>query len=668
MRNASTTDKTAQIVQALKGTHLKHVSKVEWYDDDTDTWSEIDDIDGGKQIKVRGQSKRTKYANVNFTPIATSAGFSVLSRNGEYSPKAGTAKSDILTKNRQVRISLGYKLPSITEVDINLSSGYYYYSEYASSALKTDSDNSEQNTSYFFNNEFLPLYDSVFYDSETYTPAAFACYAYDTNSLTEPFLRQIEVAANTDKVAVFYGWTDTADDNERINSGNFTYAGKTVDGVSKFTISTGTQARYFQVIFIFDAVDWAGGENVTALQIDFDELPPEYFTVFNGFLDDPVFVEPSDGSMPYVNCTARDAWKRAIEIDINLSDVVNEGLDDILKNVFDKIGIAYTSSSIANLGSFGLYNFSDGYGGTVKAETIINDIMIIIQNGASDYQKYSLWIDNDIAYLQETPILTEAVGVLDYRHYIQANKSEDSGRQIQFYRILNSEKQLDKEEELDSVTDSGTKSVSLTWVGKAYITNITVTPSTEWENISLTSIENEQATFQLTGAGSTTIKVYGCKVTDPTGLVMGQAGNLNNILNKDGAALQQIIPFTDTDANARSSAEGVVEIFGDPTKTAGIQYPYLYLLPEINDPLLIWSRYFYEDDIYFVIGYEHTAVLERMETKLFLLDSKRSFGIDIDYDESHVYDKGIKYEMRLGPQGTIDDIDPADYKKNIGVL
>ena len=70
-----------------------------------------------------------------------------------------------------------------------------------------------------------------------------------------------------------------------------------------------------QIAIIIDGISWA--DDIRLNSIILTKSSYAEFIKNNTFLlDDPIFVEPKSPGMPTVECSGRDAWKRAIETDI----------------------------------------------------------------------------------------------------------------------------------------------------------------------------------------------------------------------------------------------------------------------------------------------------------------------------------------------------------------
>jgi hypothetical protein len=234
MRTASTTARTENIIQALKGSNLKAHSKIEW--DNSGTWTPIYDIDGKPNITINASAKRFKYANFNLTPLSSSIKFIVQNKDGEYSEGSGQAEESILINNRKIKASLGYKVKGDPQtfsagLDLtDLTKTTKFYTKVDGTGIKVDETNAIATVDSRFTDLFT-LYDSTTYDSDFYTPCGYMVYRRDRLGNEYENLTSITVNANSTLITVYWREFNNTDEAAQQNTVTFwTNAGRTSVG------------------------------------------------------------------------------------------------------------------------------------------------------------------------------------------------------------------------------------------------------------------------------------------------------------------------------------------------------------------------------------------------------------------------------------------------------
>lgn len=385
-----------------------------------------------------------------------------------------------------------------------------------------------------------------------------------------------------------------------------------------------------------------------------------------------------------VSISARDAYKFAIEKDVFLDDLsAGIAIDALIKNICDQIGISYSSTSIADLSSFGDRTLADGLNEPQKADKIFSIIMAIInQNGSPGYQMYLQYDDafnDNILYVEQIPNLFEADFSFGTAEIIGvSNFQKDKNRFLQRLTITDQQQTPNERELLGTATYTTDGEKTLALSGDSLYRSYEVTVNSGTPVVTLVQVNNASIVFNVTNTGSVTVDVYGTRFdTYPT--ITGEAINNSNMQNKVGQTAQIQSLLFESDAEARLTAEGLVSKFGNPDKQAnGLEYPYLNIMLENNDMTFPFIRNIFETDLYFIVSIKHRHSTARESTTFDIQDSGLNwediyagFIYDSDFiawpNEGEVQDKptqalplkydiGLRYDMTYGPNIDVDAI------------
>lgn len=149
----------------------------------------------------------------------------------------------------------------------------------------------------------------------------------------------------------------------------------------------------------------------------------------------------------------------------------------------------------------------------------------------------------------------------------------------------------------------------------------------------------------------------------------GEAIDFNNMISGKGTTARSTNPLVISDAECKSISEAFISDFASPIiESQGLKWPYLNLLPELNDVFLLWRRFFLDDNLYSVTKITHhfdEAETPKQTTSFSLDDTGRNFSetSDFVYDDSPDpmnYEGGWVYDMAISnAQSTDAEIDAA---------
>lgn len=674
-REASTSARTEEIILNLISPNIQAETYLEVEKDGS--WTQIDDIDFEAGINWTEAGKKEKFNNFALTPLPGTVSFKVVNRDGKYFPGSGDALAGIFDLDTRVRLRAGYILDSGSDSSSSLNlndiagffvKSFFYRTEHSGGNVILDPDGVQDVT--HFTDLFPSTYDVSKYDIDTYTPAGYTVQTYDSQVAGLETFNSFTVTANTTNGTVYYRTTDDIDILDNSESSNWTSAGALVNGVKTVDFTDIENERFIQVAVLFSGGAW-DNRQISDITINITTRFEEIYTSVY-YLDQPRFTDPKAPQLPIITCTGRDIFKKAIGVDIKYSDVGGLDVDDVIKSVCDKVGVLYTASSIADLSSFGARTtFTVGNTDVVKAEKLLDQCMQIINSGSYVmYTEYDSSTDDNILYVQERPALVDTLGALSYLNYESIGEtSKNAGKILQRMTVLTDTQVTNDEVQLDTEAISTTGNKTLSWSGNAEYKRIVVDVPANI-TISNLSADPTQITFTVDSVtGTVNVTAYGNKFSTTAPAFEGEAISWDNMTLLNGTTSRLENPLVVSDAEAKTIAESYVSVFGSPIFEArGLKWPYLNLIPELNDGYLLWRRFVggtSADDIYITTKVTHHFDKNQSPnhwTSFNLEDSGSNYSDlgEFDWDDIMDWDKGYVWDMGISdPLSTADEIDAA---------
>lgn len=666
VRSASTSELTEAIRAKLISSECKADLRLEYYEGGA--WKSLmNDLDGATGVDWKKSAKLYQYANFALTPEVSSIGFTLLNPSGKYSEGSGTIYENVIDLDTKIRLLAGYRMDSGIESSetLPLNSALYsfnFYTKYSGGIIILDSINSGALTEKYMQDKFN-LYDALNYDGGYYSPSAITVQIFDNSGYRD--VTKFTVTANNSYGKVYY---KAAYDIDGDNFGEWTYAGATINGAKDFTVSNSNGERYFLIMIMYDGINWSMDLQISQIDV-YSENNIEWIYRDVFYLDTPSFTDPKAPSMPTVKCSGRDIWKRAIETDINLHDMTaGVTLDDLIKLICDKIGIGYSATSIADLSGFAARTLSSGLGEIQKADEVLGYIMAIINQTGFAYNMYLEYdsvADENILFVQPAPTAYAADFVFNFRYYDSlGDKRKNYDKYLMRFTAITDEKAPTDERQLATANYNTVGTKTLSWAGDAEYKRYTVVVNSGDAVVALTDMNPTSLVFAITGTAiDVTITAYGCKWASGAPYYEGEYLAHDSVVAKRGLTYKHINPLILTDAEAKAISKGFIEKYGSPINEANdLKYPYLNLLLEQNDMTLLWSRFVFVDDLYYVTGIDyHWDISESpADTTIFALDDSGINFSDLGnyiYDALLDYDIGYVYDMILGPAATDSEID-----------
>jgi len=481
-----------------------------------------------------------------------------------------------------------------------------------------------------------------------------------------------------------------------------------------------------------------------------------------------------------VTCRGRSSYKKALEQDINLTDIQGTELRDVIIEICEMIGLPYTSDSISPISTadFPARNQAEGLGEVKKADDVFSSIMIILNKANVSkyvmYTKYDDTIEDNVLYVNFIPTEYIADFVMNYSYYQSiGGLRKNYDKMLKTITVTNEKKPITAETLLlTSATLTSGQTETLDIGPPAMVTRFEVQDivlGTATGGISDVGKDTVTATCSI-GSGQLRLKVYGSrfasKIVNAT--FDGGGNNLDDLSNtgtqysgggsarvsvwidaegtpdtfnwdsfKDGVKTgpftgiplstsktllheniyvwwdattghtlnneweftcqedapekfavsvdddnmnnNQGISYTSENkiiydtAEALAIADGMIEAYGDPVNQANsIAFPYLNLLLEQNDVVLLWTLNTFNDDLYFMnkVAYQWNRGSRATEGTKYSIDDTGlnfnelgdgTFTYDNYYTDSREiilkYDIGYLYDMMYPKQSTDEEID-----------
>jgi hypothetical protein len=674
MRSASTTERTEQIILKQTSPNARSAVKLEIDINKDGDWEVINDLDSNRGINWTESGKKEKYANYATTPLPGTVSFEILNESGKYSDGSGTSFEGIIDKETKVRLSAGQILDTLGDevsevLNLNDTTGllvgsYYYHTEYTGPYVNVI-DTTPASTPTHFSDK-INLYDSINYDESTYSIDAYSIHTYDAGGSSWNQVQDVVVNCNNTSGIIYYRSFNDHNIVGSSRSSDWTSAGATVNGDKTITIST--ESRFLQIAVVYDGITWGGDLRLNSVTVNYKSYVEFiYRSVY--YLDRPSYSDPPSPQYPMIKCTGRDAYKKAVATDVNIRNLVSTGsgeyIDDLIKEVSDQIGILYDASSIADLTSFPLRTLDDGIG-VVKADRFYEYCMQIINTvGYQMYLQYDDTLEDNILYIQLKPSTADASGAFNYKNYISINDvSKNSDRILQRMTVVNKKESINDEGLLVDQDISTTGSKVLSWAtGNREYKRIVIDKP---DDITINNFEANpnSITFDVDAVtGTVNFLVYG-SAWNSTPTSEGEAFDIDNHVDGEGVTADIENPLIISVAEAKDIAESYIGAYGNPSIEArGLTWPYLYLLPQINDLFMLWRRYIFTNDVFFITKISHywNEGKNPNEFTTYNLDDTGLDRADPTWDDDITqWDKGWVWDMGisspLNSQAEIDII------------
>ncbi len=685
MRSASTLARSEEIAGQLTASQCKAETAV-YFENADGEWQLLEHLNEERGVDWDESGQRFDFANIALVPACATISFEVLNPQGIYSPGSDTELDNVLDVDTRIKIKSGYLLKDVgleTSEEMSIVDGLYGFSFYTKNTLgyiQPDSANSDGNTDTYFTDLFNTYYDEETYDDSTYTPAG---YFVSTFPFAKKFLNQINsftVTSNSTAGTIYYRTFNDKESFEENNqtSASWTNAGATIDGTAEVEIASGNNDKYIQVAVIWDGISWSDDVRITDISIFYRSyIEWIYESVY--YLDSPEYTDPAVPEFPLVICSGRDAFKKAIETDVNLADVTGQTPDEIIKDVCDIIGLGYTDDSIADLTAFGTRTLATGLEDTVKAIDIFQKLIeICTQKGLTRYVMYTRFdetIDDNILFIQPRPETFESFAAFS-KNYLTSigSKRKNYDRLMKRMTVVSKNGVADASELLDTdtFTTNGTKTLS--WSGDAEYKRFTVDIDGD-VTVTLdttTPVNPTSIDFIVTGSGvfSVTINVYGNRWSSGAPDFEGESINYTNMVLNKGQTRRIENLLVKSDNECQAIAEAFVEDYGNPSfEAGGLTYPYLYLLADLNDGALVISPIVFINTIYLITGIKHhwdRSEAPGDQSQFNLVDSGFTLDelVDLEWDTDLRFDSGLLWDMKF-PLSQTEDTTDYDYLKPV---
>ena len=673
MRSASSTAILEIIQNKLIAPNNKTELKIEV--DVNGSWELSNDLNIDVGVDWSEGGKNEKFATIALTPLVGEITFVIKNENGKYSDGSGTSFENYYDNGTRVRLKAGYNVGdnlststeslSLNSITGDIVGSYFYGTKYVGSSILLDI--AYTNALAHFTDLFVPLYDSETYDDSTYTPLGYTVQTYDSYQAGYEQFNKVNVTANNTNGKIYYRTFDSSNDVGFSVLSDWTYGADTINGVQEIDFTDIVNERFIQFAIIYDSIGWSGGQEISDITVTIQSsIEWIYTSVYE--LDTPEYDDPPTPITPMVYCSGRDAWKKSIETDINISDYSGANISptNFIKSIADKCNIKYNATSIDTISGLSDINWSAGLGEVKKGNEVFELIMHKINSvGYQMYMQYDITLDDMILYVTLKPDTLEADGVFSYRNYTSiGNNRKNYDKMLQRYTVYTDEQVVDAEMQLDQESISSTGTTVFSWAGDAIYKRFNADLP---DNITATvTVTPTSASLVVTAiTGTVVVTLYGNKWSSAPSFE-GEAINFYNQIHSLGSTSRTINPLLTSDTECKTASESFISDFATPIKEAqGLIYPYVNLLPEINGIYMLWRRFNFNDNLYYSTKISHhwdRAENPSENTTINFDDSGRNFDetSDFIYDQVMDYDRGFLYDMGIStPLSTQAEIDNA---------
>jgi hypothetical protein len=692
-REASTSARSEEIILQLTSPNSRGAVKLEAYSETDAAYEVINDLDVTKGVDWTEAGKKEKYANFGLTPLPGTIKFNVINKNGKFSDGSGTRFEGRIAQETKVRLSAGHILSTgadavETAIDLNDTSGlligsYYHNTVYTSDTsndfVEMQDGNSVSATGDIHFKDRINFYDALNYDSATYSIDAYTVQTYDTGGEDYESISKFVANCNNTKGEIFYRFFNDYNEVGESLYDQWTSGGATVDGNKTVTVSS--KKRFMQVAIVYDGLSsWNQDLRLNDITVTSQSFVEFIFTSVY-YLDRPKFTDPAAPDMPVIVCSGRDAYKRAVGTDINISDLSTFGtaggtpIDDVIRDVCDKINISYSSTSIDDLFEFPLRTWANGVQ-NIKADKVFEYCMQILnKTGYLMYLEYDSTLDDNIMFITAKPTSSVAEGALNFQNYISiGDTSKNSDRLLNRLTVLTSSESIADEGLLgsDSYTTNGTKTI--VWAsGNREFKRLVISPL---DNVTVSDLvfTPSSATFTLSGiVGTIYADVYGSAWSGDTPTAEGEAADATNHLNSKGVTTKLVNPLIISNAEAKDTAESFVSDYGTPfIEARSLTWPYMNLFWRLRDQLFLWRRFIFTNDVFFITKIQHhwDSASTPNEWTVYNLEDSGFDSADPEWDDDVTkWDRGFVWDMGIStPLSTDAEIDAATtIINNVGV-
>jgi hypothetical protein len=610
------------------------------------TWDEIQDIDSKAGVNWNKNSLKKKFANYAFMPEPSTISFTVNNENGKYSEGSGTASEGWFDNDTKVKLLAGYihNEPYTTESSIipvgsftDGGDGYYYYQYQIDRKHK------------YFKELVLTYTNDITLQYRVFNSEIHKDYYDDWTT--------IEEVAETGRLV---------DDS----------GGALTDG-SGFLIDTATDTVNIEnnYEYIQMRIPSADLTDLTSVTITLNDYFVDLYTDVY-YLDTPEFTEPNDPAIPKVKCKGRDSAKYLINSELQPWDYTGDTLTEMIKRVLDQNGVKYTASSISNFTTIATRDNDVNITQPKQSTWLLERFLQIgtLEGAHNVYIDYDSVEDDNVFYVQPKPTALIADYVLDYRNYQSIGSRKKNYDKLLKRITVQTENQSSEPEESKYTNTFASDQTALKVALGSDLNFFHRVEVSGAGSLDAIEIENDydltQTYAHLTITAPLTITIYGCSwsgtpATPPNW--SGEGISAQNATFKKGNDVKIENPFLNSSTEARTIAQFLTGENGTPIDEAtNIVYPYNNLFLQINDMVMLWSRYVFLDDLRYITGINYSWKLDNgiKHSSVFnCSDSGKDFydNYNFTYDEDGlIYEQGLIWDMGIStPQSTDAEIDSA---------
>jgi hypothetical protein len=641
---------------AVGGASSKAIVRTQWFDEDSSTWTDFEDVEG-RTLELSSINQR--YLSYSFMPPVKRMSLTLNNFGQVYSTGSGDEKASILKKNLLIRCWSGFELTAAQEFDavsdfdnntkkVHVKKiGSKLFSDIAS-YTGTVTDAAE-----------LSLYGGTTYGATTYSPLGYY-QKLETLINGEQTFSIVKINANSSNFDFKYRVSPFADFSGSVWS---TFS-DIVSGLNTKNISAGINDDYLEYLIRFKAPQWGTADFISTVTLT---KADKQFLFKRGIFvaDEPQF------SNTKVTVQARDYLKKALETEINMPDMSSTtNIGTAVSFVLDRCNIPYDVSN------WDLTSTTITVNGTLheqlnnKSGWKILDLLMDAQNAGNDDWRLKTEEDGGMS-LKKVPTDREADWSAHYFFNIEnVNKNFDSDKQLQRVTMMNKDFIVDPEARLKTVSGTAGSTLHVTYGTTAVYVRYT---DTLGAILTETDRSNTAIDFSMNSGDAYDIELFGCTPKNAlTDEIFAERGNAQNIIKNDGSTYKRVNVFMDQ-AMAEDFTDFIIGLNGDPKKKVTLSMVSNPLI-ELNDNIVVFDLYTYTDDIYNLQSIREAWNDPSLKDTWILQDR----GINLDpfiWDRNGLfsgvndlkYDVGLVWDQDIDINATADSQD-YDFLKSINMV
>jgi len=605
VKAATSTDIFTLLLDAFYYGDVNPICKVQYLGDDY-IWHDLEDV---MQVSISKKSVDNRWNAFSLLPPISDMSVSMSNATQKYSDASGTAFEGILTRNRKLRCSLGYRIKTDTVqyeiLSMATEAGTYYNTKLLNGILMTDPSAPHVGAP---DVKLVPgwtLYDSGTYDSGTYSGEGY----YITRVMHYRDIESVKVLADNANIKVYFR---SSSSSRGILNKAFTLLGNVIaNAETEFVTSNPSDARYFQVAIVFETSTWGlgGVTSITLGHYYHDEL----FQQGLYLADDPGFTAAAKGY--YASFSARSYLKRALETKVSLQNYTTVDIMEIVRRAATKAGIPWNATDLPSVGITVSIPSTQPFH-NVTAQSVFDECITYI--AAMSASNYRLYENDDGELVLGIKPLTAANADLSL-HYednlFSTSKQKSSNNLLQRATAMKTEAVMNDVIQLADTTLTTAADHVVSLSNEAIYKDVEIYYQASDASVEASIIDSSlnSITIRITGTGTISVRVIveGCRFSGSRPYAGEIFSSVNHIIahpeqgvnasiqRREGITHKFINRFIASDANAKDIATKLMSEWGNKKYQLSVT---VWGMPwvEVNDKHTIFEKYAQTNSIFIV--------------------------------------------------------------------